>query len=103
MSLVDLERTVFRMLSLRLRSIDHKVPAETLLSAELLVAHLVANRTRHSVLRLLRAIRIHREEGEDLALLTLQLGFIARDRHVADGAVVFHLVLRFGMVDRLAP
>ncbi len=39
---------------------------------------------------------------EDLALLAAELRLIARDRHVTDGALIFDVRLRFGMIDNLA-
>src|ERR1700737_2375358 len=51
---------------------------------------------------MLGVIGADREMREDLALLAAELRFIARDRHVTDGALIFDVRLRFGMIDHLA-
>ena len=71
------------------RRLDYEAAVEALARAEFFVADLVAHGAVHAI-RGLSAGFLSSPNGrcENLPLLALQLGLVARDRHVADRALV---------------
>src|SRR5579872_401197 len=100
----NLERAVLGSVAVRTWAVDDEAAVETFASAELFPGDLVTDGARDAVggLTLLGVVRANGEMREDLALLAAELRFIARNRHVTDGALIFDVRLRFGMIGNLA-
>lgn len=103
-TLDDIERAVFGVPVLRFGRIDNEAAVITGARTELLLADLMANGAIDAILRfaafLLR--RIERKMRKDLPEPAMQLGFVARNGHVANGAFVFDIGARVRMVDGFA-
>ena len=85
--------------------LHHEAAGEALLGAQILTADLMAHGAGHAVL-CLRAFAIamlaKRQEGEHLALFAPRFRLVARDRHVANGALVLHLSAHLRMIEGFA-
>src|SRR5581483_10013024 len=81
----------------------HETAVEALTRPQFLFPDLMAYRTGDPVLRFTAVLFIVLEwqVRKDLALLTAQPGFVARNRHVTDGTLVFDIRFRFRMIGGL--
>src|SRR6266404_5945566 len=100
----NLERAVLCPIAVRAGAVDDEAAVETFTGAKLFLRDLVTDGARDPIggLTLLGVIGANGEMRENLALLAAELRFIPRDRHVTDGALIFDVRLRFGMIDNLA-
>src|ERR1044071_258351 len=100
----NLDRAVLNSTAVRAGTVDDEAAVETFASADLFPGDLVTDGAGDPVggLTMLGVVGTNGEMRENFALFAAELRFIARDRHMADGALVFNARLRFGMIDNFA-